>query len=92
MGWIKLGVDETCHVTWVVRQGGAETYLHAIGDGSAGTRVTADMARTRFDKSRVHVGWLPVLFPRRAALPGRRSINCVTAAAGAMVRGWLYFP
>jgi hypothetical protein len=45
MGWIKASIDETCHVAWRVRVGGEDVYLHAIGDGVAGNRVTGEMAR-----------------------------------------------
>ena len=90
MGWVKVSVDEACHVAWRVRAGGTDTYLHAIGNGPAGTAVTGDLARVRFDGGRCVSPWLPVLFPGRAVTPGRRSVNCVTAAVSAVVRGWLY--
>ncbi len=92
MGWVKLSIDETCHVAWVVRRRDGEMYLHAIGHGAAGTRVTEDMARARFAGGQLKTPWIPVLFPGRAAVRGRRSCNCVTAAAGAVVRGWFYLP
>jgi hypothetical protein len=90
MGWVKISVDETCHVVWRVRRGSEDIYLHAIGTGSARTVVTGDLAKMRFDGGRCISPWLPVLFPARAITPGRRSINCVTAAATAIVRGWFY--
>lgn len=92
MGWIKISIDESCHVAWKVRAKGREVFLHAIGDGWAGNRVTAELARKRFEAGKCVTPWLPVLFPRRAATGGRRSINCVTAAGRALVRGWFYWP
>ena len=92
MGWIKASIDETCHVAWRVRVGGADVYLHATGNGESGTRVTGEMARARFEGGRCVTPWLPVLFPRRAVTTGRRSINCVTAAGRAVVRGWVWWP
>ena len=89
---MKIGFDDGCHVAWTVRSDGHERFLHAIGDGPAGNRITQDMARMRFDKSRFHTPWLPILFPQRAVIEGRRSINCVTAAAGAFCRGWFWLP
>ena len=91
MGWIKASIDETCHVAWQVRIGTSETYLHAIGDGETGNRVTEDLARVRFDGGKCFTPWLPVLFPTRAVKVSRRSTNCVTAALRAMFRGWLYW-
>jgi hypothetical protein len=91
MGWIKASIDETCHVAWRVRIGQRQTYLHAIGDGKAGNRVTEDLAKVRFDGGKCFTPWLPVLFPDRAVTTGRRSLNCVTAAARATLRGWLYW-
>jgi hypothetical protein len=90
MGWIKLSIDETCHLAWAVRAAGCEYYLHAVGDGAAGNRVTQDLAKMRFDGGKFITPWLPVLFPRRAVTEHRRSINCVTAGMAAMMRGWLY--
>lgn len=92
MGWIKASVDETCHVAWRVRVGGEDVYLHAIGEGAVGNRVTGEMARARFEGGRCFTPWLPVLFPGRAVTTGRRSINCVTAAGRAVVRGWVWWP
>jgi hypothetical protein len=91
-GWIKISIDDTCHVAWLVRAHGRETYLHAIGDGPAGNRVTTDMAQMRFTKGACKTPWLPVLFPHRAVTLQRRSHNCVTAASRALVRGWLFWP
>ena len=90
-GWIKLSVDETCHVVWKVRARGTETYLHAIGDGPAGNRVTTDSAEKRFDAGKCHTPWLPVLFTQRATPLYMRSTNCVTAASRAVCRGWFYW-
>jgi len=91
-GWIKISIDETCHVAWKVRTGRQEFCLHAIGDGPVGNRVTSDMAKARFDQGKCISPWIPVLFPRRAVTIGRRSHNCITAATRATLRGWLYFP
>jgi hypothetical protein len=54
-------VDETCHVVWKVRVKEASAYLHAIGDGAAGNRVTSDMAEKRFHNGKCFSPWLPVL-------------------------------
>jgi hypothetical protein len=90
-GWIKISIDETCHVVWQVkRHGTAGKYLHAIGDGAEGNRVTDEMAEKRFHAGRCKTPWLPVLFPDRATLYGQRSQNCVTAASRALWRGWFY--
>jgi hypothetical protein len=90
-GWIKISVDETCHVVWKVRRRGHVVCLHAIGDGPEGNRVTGEMAEKRFDGGRCITPWMPVLFPHRAVTLGRRSRNCVTAASRAVVRGWVYW-
>ena len=90
MGWIKISVDENCHVAWKVRQHGKESYLHAIGDGAIGNRVTENLARVRFDGGKCRTPWLPVVFADRAMTQKRRSLNCVTAATSALIRGWFY--
>jgi hypothetical protein len=90
MGWIKLSVDETCHVVWAVRSKAGDIFLHAIGDGAEGNRVTREMARKRFDGGKCKTPWMPVIFPERAVFEQRRSMNCVTAAAVAVFRGWFY--
>lgn len=92
MTWIKIAIDEVCHVSWSVRQADRRVYLHAIGDGERGNRVTDEMARMRFDKSRLYTPWIPVLFPSRVVTLESRSINCATAAARAAVRGWFWIP
>jgi hypothetical protein len=91
-GWIKISVDETCHVVWKVKAGGRVTCLHAIGDGPAGNRVTEEMAEARFRQGKCVTPWLPVLFPGRAVTAGDRSYNCVTAASKAVLRGWVPWP
>ncbi len=91
-GFVKISVDETCHVAWKVRRGNQTAFLHAIGDGSSGTRVTSDMAEKRFAQGKCFSPWLPVVFVDRAVTYDRKSINCVTAASRAILRGWLYFP
>ncbi|HYE21941.1 MAG TPA: hypothetical protein VEA69_26105 [Tepidisphaeraceae bacterium] len=91
MGWIKISVDETCHVAWKVRAGDEEWCLHAIGQGESGNQVTTELAQVRFDGGKCKTPWLPVLFPHRAVTPGRRSINCVTASARALLRGWFWW-
>jgi hypothetical protein len=48
-GWIKISVDETCHVVWSVTDARGRRYLHAIGDRKVGNRVTSEMAEKRFD-------------------------------------------
>jgi hypothetical protein len=90
-GWIQVSCDETCHVVWRVEVRRRETFLHAIGDGAVGNKVTEEMARKRFENGRCISPRLPVLFPGRAVTVGRRHINCVTAASRALVRGWLYW-
>lgn len=92
MAWMKFGFDDGCHVIWTVRTRGGQKYLHAIGEGAEGNRITANMAQMRFEKSRFHTPWFPILFPSRALIDGRRSVNCVTAAAGAFCRGWFWLP
>ena len=64
-GWIKLSIDETCHVVWKVHAPDRDIYLHAIGDGPAGNRVTEDCAEKRFNDSGCRTPWLPVLFTDR---------------------------
>ena len=61
-GWIKISVDETCHVVWKVRTQGKVECLHAIGDGAEGNRVTSEMAEKRFEGGKCITPWLPVLF------------------------------
>jgi hypothetical protein len=90
MGWIRFAIDETHHVTWLVRWHGRDHYRHAIGDGEAGTRVTEDMAEQRFTQSVWRSCWLPVWFPARTLMDQMRSRNCVTAAVRAWIRGWFY--
>lgn len=89
MAWMKIAVDEVCHVTWTVHTNGRQRYLHAIGDGDDANRVTEELARMRFDKSRLRTPWLPILFPKRAMTHGRKARNCATAAAAAFRRGWM---
>jgi hypothetical protein len=89
-GWIKISVDETCHVVWKVRANGRIECLHAIGDGAEGNRVTHDMAEKRFEQGTCVTPWLPVLFPGRTVMLGKRSTNCVTAASRALWRGWFW--
>jgi hypothetical protein len=91
MGWIKIGIDETCHVAYRVFNRAHDAALHGIGDGAEGNKVTDNLAAMRFNQSRCVSPWLPVIFASRAALHGQRSFNCVTAALGAVRRGWLYF-
>ena len=91
-GWIKISVDETCHVVWKVHAQHRDIYLHAIGDGPAGNRVTEDCAEIRFNTSTCQTPWLPVLFTDRAVTPGKHSTNCITAASRALWRGWFYGP
>jgi hypothetical protein len=90
MAWMKIGFDDGCHVAWAVSTPEGQRFLHAIGDGPNGNCITEEMAQMRFDKSRVHTPWLPILFPSRSLISGRQSINCVTAAAGAFRRGWFW--
>ena len=90
-GLIRISVDETCHVVWQVRSGRQSYYIHAIGDGPVGNCVTSDSAEKRFHQGRCITPWLPVFFSHRAVMPGIRSLNCVTAAARAMCRGWFYW-
>jgi hypothetical protein len=92
MGWMKIGFDDGCHVSWTVRTGTEERFLHAIGEGDEGNRITPELAKMRFEKSRFWSPWLPIIFPRRACIDGRRSINCVTAACRAFCRGWIWWP
>jgi hypothetical protein len=92
MPWLKFSNDESWHVSWAVSTSTGTTYLHAIGNGGQGNRITQDMARMRFEKGRVRSPWVPILFASRALIEGRRSINCVTAAAGAICRGWFWLP
>jgi hypothetical protein len=92
MAWMKIAFDDGCHVAWSVRTSAGQRFLHAIGDGPEGNRITEDMAKMRFEKSRFRTPWLPILFPKRALIEGRRSINCVTAATGAFCRGWFWLP
>ncbi len=87
---MKFGFDEGCHVAWTVASSDGKKFLHAFGEGAEGNRITTDMAQMRFNKSRVYTPWLPILFPSRAMIDGRRSFNCVTAAAGAFSRGWFW--
>ena len=89
---MRIGVDECCHVAWCVHVDGEQHFLHAIGEGEEGNRITDDLAKMRFDKSRFRTPWLPVLFPRRALVADRRSYNSGTAAAGAFCRGWFWLP
>lgn len=91
-GWIKISVDDTCHVVWKVRTHGTEQAMHAIGEGPIGNRVTTDMAKKRFETAKCVTPWLPVLFVARTDLVGVRSYNCITAAMRAMWRGWFYWP
>lgn len=91
-GLIKISLDETCHVVWKVRRRRQVAYLHAVGDGPTGNRVTSEMAEKRFQQGRCFTPWLPVIFVGRATTCGRKSINCVTAASRALLRGWFYFP
>ena len=90
-GWIKISLDETCHVVWKVRANGHLACMHAVGDGPISNRVTQDMATSRFDQGKCITPRMPVLFPHRAVILGKRSRNCVTAASRAMARGWLYW-
>ena len=90
-GWIRISVDETCHVVWEVRHGSHHRYLHAIGDGPVGNRVTSDSAEKRFHDGKCITPQLPVLFTSRAVTTGQRSKNCVTAASRALWRGWFYW-
>ena len=53
-GWMKIAFDDGCHVTWCVARNGERHFLHAIGDGDRGSRVTDEFAQMRFDKSRLH--------------------------------------
>ena len=92
MAWMKIAFDEGCHVAWSVRSGEGRRFLHAIGEGREGNRITQEMAKMRFEKSRFRTPWIPILFPGRALVEGRRSLNCVTAAAGALCRGWFWLP
>ena len=92
MPWMKFSIDDGCHVTWAVHTPDGPRYLHAIGDGVQGNRITTEMAQMRFEKSRFRTTWVPILFANRALIEGRRSINCVTAAAGAFCRGWFWLP
>ncbi len=48
MGLIRFAVDETFHVVWAVRLRGHACYIHAIGDGAKGNRVTSDFVEQRF--------------------------------------------
>lgn len=90
--WIKFSIDETWHVAWVVHWCGIDHFRHAIGDGVAGNRVTDNLAELRFTQSKYHSIWLPILFPQRALMDGSKSLNCVTAAIRALLRGWIYIP
>lgn len=92
MAWFKISIDETWHVVWVVRCKGRDHFRHATGDGSRGNRVTVTLAERRFHQGRTQSWWLPILFPQRALMDDMRSINCVTAAIRAFIRGWCYFP
>jgi hypothetical protein len=92
MPWIKIAMDQTCHVAWSVRHAGRQHFLHAIGQGTQGNRITEELAKMRFEKSPLRTPWLPILFPSRALIQGKRSINCITAATGALCRGWFWFP
>jgi hypothetical protein len=90
-GWVKISVDDTCHVVWQVKRRGTEPqFLHAIGEGPEGNRVTEEMAAKRFEAGVCKTPWLPVLFPDRTIMTGDRSHNCVTAASRALWRGWFY--
>jgi hypothetical protein len=91
-GWIKFSIDETWHVVWVVRWEGSDYFRHAMGDGRTGNLVTDGLAERRFHQGRTQSWWLPILFPQRALMLNKRSINCVTAAIRAFIRGWCYFP
>lgn len=91
MASIRFAVDETFHIVWCVRYGRQGMYLHAIGDGASGNRVTAEMAEHRFKTSGFRTFPLPLLFGSRAITTGRRSWNCWTAALHAWRRGVLYF-
>jgi hypothetical protein len=89
---MKVGFDDGCHVAWSVRSVGEQHFLHAIGEGEQGNRVTEELAKIRFDKCRFFTPWLPILFAERALIQGQRVRNCVTAAFGAFCRGWFWFP
>ncbi len=92
MAWFKFSIDETWHVVWVVRWEGRDHFRHAIGDGRTGNLVTDGLAERRFHQGRTQSWWIPILFPQRALMLNQRSINCVTAAIRAFIRGWCYFP
>lgn len=91
MPWMKIAIDECCHVSWKVRSRSEDKYRHAIGTVRDKADVTDELAQMCFGKSGFVTPWIPVLFTSRALLTDHRSRNCVTDALRAVVRGWFYF-